>query len=64
MVISIQEKEKTRDCRSKGKDKVEITAVSLDENRTQTKRNRSEQIGSEKKERTPAQRTRKDRMKS
>ena len=55
---------KTRDCRSKGKDKVEITAVPLDENRMQTRINISKQIGSEKKEKTPTRRKRKDRMKS
>ena len=54
-LFSIQEKEKTKGCCSKGKDKVEITTVSLDENRTQTRINRSKQIGSGKKEKTPAQ---------
>ena len=59
----MQEKEKTRSCRSKGKDKVEITAVPLKENRMQTRLNRSKQIGPEKEEKIPAQRKRKEKTK-
>ena len=61
--FSVQEKVKTRSCRSKGKDKDEITAVPLKGNRMKTRLSRSKQIGPEKEEKTPAQRKRKEKMK-
>ena len=59
-----RKRKKTRNFRSKGSDKVEITVVPLKVNRMQTKLNRVQQIGSEKKEKTPARRQRKEGMKN
>ena len=60
---SVQERVKTKSCRSKGKDKDEITTVPLKGNQMQTRLSRSKQIGPEKEEKTPAQRRRKEKIK-
>jgi len=59
--LSVQEKVKTRSCRSEGKDKEEITAVPLKGNRMQTRLSRSKQIGPEKEEEIPTRRRRKEK---
>jgi len=57
----VQGKVKTRSCRSKGKDKDEITVVPLKGNRTLIRLSRSKQIGPEKEEKIPARRRRKEK---
>jgi len=57
----VQEGVKTRSCCSKGKDKEEVTAVSLTGDRMQTRLSRSKKIGPEKEEKTPARRRREKR---
>ena len=54
----MQEGVKMRSCRSKGKDKDEITVVPLTGDRMQTRKSKSKQISPEKEVETPAQRRR------
>ena len=56
---SVKEGVRTKSSRSEGKYKEKITAVPLKENRMQTRLSRSEQIGLEKEEKTPARRKKK-----
>ena len=60
---SVQERVKTKSCRSKGKDKDEITVVPLKGNQMKTRLSRSKQIDPKKEEKTPARQRRKEVIK-